>query len=144
MTYPHSSEYRPVYNHSIPSYSSSFSDFYKNRVNSSEPGLGVYSSGLTSNYIRFVFSRQKVLSDLNISFLEEANKILLQSHLGTVTFHLENIKQNLPLLLHINMCMNQVNLYIYKSLFKIISAKYIPNPDWSLYKPWGHKFRKAR
>ena len=108
VTNPHSSEYRPVYNHSTPSYSSSFSDFYKNKVNSTEPGLGVYSSGMTSNYTRFVFSKQKVLSDLTYLFLEEANKILLHSLLGTVTFHLENTKQNLPLLLHIKMCMNQV------------------------------------
>ena len=27
---------------------------------------------------------------------------------------------------------------------KFSPAKYIPNPDWILYKPWGYKFRKAR
>ena len=25
-----------------------------------------------------------------------------------------------------------------------LPAKYTPNPDWLLYKPWGYKFRKAR
>ena len=27
---------------------------------------------------------------------------------------------------------------------KCLPAKYTPNPDWLLYKPWGYKFRKAR
>ena len=26
----------------------------------------------------------------------------------------------------------------------IFLAKYTPNPDWFLFKPWGYKFRKAR
>jgi len=30
----------------------------------------------------------------------------------------------------------------YKSLHD--TAKYTPNPDWLLYRPWGYKFRKAR
>ena len=45
------------------------------------------------------------------------------------------------------MYMNQVSIkFVFKKYINdiILIAKYVPNPDWMLYKPWGYKFRKAR
>ena len=109
VTYKDSAEYRPIYNHSIPSYSSSFSDSYKAGGGSKEPTQSFYASGLSSNYSRLGYTLQTtdlyfICSNKSL-WLEETLKTLLHHITETETFHLENTKLNLLLLLPTKMFM---------------------------------------
>ena len=57
-----------------------------------------------------------------------------------------NTEQALLRTPRIKVCMIQVRELHTQTLSgrSTILAKYTPNPDWLLYRPWGYKFRKAR